>query len=204
MIAALQALNGCEDRRQRRAQLVAQHRHEMILCPAGILGGFLGCVQLGIDLHPLGHIALNPPGSHQFSILHRPHEVVHEVLGFARAIDFIRQRLAQSIAAADECHQEFQVARIRFRQHVPQPRSDQPRRRLLAVHPRHRVIAFGEVSVLVKKLDLLLLRQLGVDRLIQLESPDALGALLDEPAIALLASRQLILGPFARGDVGEG
>jgi hypothetical protein len=85
------------------------------------------------------------------------------------------------------------VVRIGGREQVLEPRPDERLGTREPVHPGHRVVALGEPRMAIDVLDLRLVRQAHVERLLQLDPPHALGALLDERAVALLAPAQLLV-----------
>src|SRR4051812_44021326 len=84
---------------------------------------------------------------------------------------------------------------------LPEARADKIVRAFIAVHSRHRIIAFGQVAMLVQRLKLLISGQTRIYGTLRLEAPDAFGAVNDEGAVALIAGSQSFFGAFALGNV---
>src|SRR2546425_12609042 len=82
------------------------------------------------------------------------------------------------------------VPRIRPDEQIADPRAHDLTRGLVTVHPRHRVVALGEVSIFEEHLDLLVFRQVDRDRLFEFEAPDRFRTIRDESAVTLLALLQ--------------
>src|SRR5581483_9917646 len=80
---------------------------------------------------------------------------------------------------------------------------DQVFRAAEAVHPGHRVVTFGDVSLLEETFQLFLLRTRSRNWLRAFTAPDAFGTLRDEGAVALLALAQRLFRLPAVSDVAR-
>ena len=76
-------------------------------------------------------------------------------------------------------------------------------RAVVTVHAGHRVVAFRHVAKLVEQTDLFLGRKFDIDRLLDVETPDAFGAIHHERTIALFTGAQRFLRALPFRDVFE-
>jgi hypothetical protein len=154
--------------------------------------------QLRLGAPPLGHVALRAPDAREAAALDRAGEAVDEEARAALAVDLDRLGLGERVAGADEGAQVLDVLRVFADEEVAEARAAHLVGGGEAVHARGGVVALGEVAVAIEEFDLLVLRERGGDGLLELEAPDALGAVGDEGAVALLAgaqgAQQLVLG----------
>src|SRR5690348_6142950 len=99
----------------------------------------------------------------------------------------MRLRVGEPIAASNESPEMLHALGIGARQQVLQAGSNQFGSILVAVHSGHRVVTLCQPAMGIEVIDLCVLDQSRRERLVQLDPPDALGGLLDEAAVALLA-----------------
>ena len=153
----------------------------------------LALAKLSLDSPLLGDVALCSPGSNKAAVLDEANEAIQEDFGIAVAIELVRFHLIQAVAAPDEAAEEFDVVRVGLREKIAEPGADDLRRGRKPIHPSHGVVTLSEVAKAVHILDLLIFRQVGFDGLGHLAPPDALGTLLDERSIPLLAPQECLL-----------
>jgi hypothetical protein len=79
----------------------------------------------------------------------------------------------QLIPIADECSYGGDILLVCGNEQVSEARADDLCGHGKAVHPRHRVVAFGQIPVLVEELDLLVDRQTCINGLVCLKPPDS-------------------------------
>ena len=185
-----QGLDGVADRGERVAQLVGQESEEAVLPAVGLgeLGGLPP--QLLLQALALGDVVLAAPGAAEEAVLEHPDEVVDEELAVPLPVHLVRLGTLQAVAGADEGEEVVDVVGVGARQEGAQSRADDLGRRGEAVHPRHLVVALGEVAVAVEVVDLLVLGKVGGAGALELEAPAAGRGELEEGVVALFAGAQ--------------
>src|SRR5688572_21663652 len=154
-------------------------------------------VTKGILHLPLpANIGLCTPRAHEHSVLHYSNQRVEEIAVGALCVPLVRLGVTELVTRGDECTQECLVFRIRADEQIPKPGAGNPIGSVMPVHLGHRIVALGQVCPVVRTADLLVYVPGGIDRMIKLEAPNALRAVVDEGAVAFLAlakpSRELV------------
>jgi hypothetical protein len=110
-------------------------------------------------------------------------------------IDFIRFGVRNVVTGAPEGANLVDVSRVRPDEQITDPRSSDLVRGFVAVHTRHRVVAFGQVSVFEYHIYLLVFRQIDGYRLFEFDAPDRFRAIRDESAVTLITLSQCSYRP---------
>src|SRR5215475_4139401 len=84
----------------------------------------------------------------------------------------------------------FDVLRVRSDHQIADPRAYYLIRGFVTIHPRHGVVAFGEVAVFQGHLDLLVFGQVNRDRPFHFAAPDRFRTIRDEGAVAFITLPQ--------------
>ena len=113
------------------------------------------------------------------------------VFSLALAVHLPRLGVLEPVPAADERAEVFGVAWIRAHEHLLQPHALERRRPLQPIHARHRIVALGDDAARVHGVELRVFRQVHRDGRLGRDAEDALGALADEGAVALLGHLHL-------------
>src|SRR5262249_9690432 len=127
------------------------------------------------------------PNADNGPILHDPGQVVQEISRIPSPIDLPRFGVSQIETRTAEVAKMIYVMRIRLGEQFADRRANDLIRGLVTIHPRHRVVAFGEISVFENHLDLLVFGQFDRNWLFHFEAPDRFRTIRDEGAIAFFA-----------------
>jgi hypothetical protein len=60
----------------------------------------------------LRDVPLGSPRPHELPSLEDPHQVIHEILGFAVSVDFVGLRILQAVTTANEASEVGEVLRV--------------------------------------------------------------------------------------------
>src|SRR5262249_28208120 len=153
--------------------------------------------QRPFDLFYLGDITLYSPAADDGPIFHDAGLVVQKVFCIPIPIDFMSFNISHAVTGALEGAKLGDILRFGPDKQIADPRPQNLIRAVVTVHPRHRVVAFGQVSEFEEHLDLVIFGQRDRDRMFEFESPYRLGTLRDEGAVTLIALSQVSYRPRA-------
>ena len=188
-IGQLRAVERAEQPARRRRQ---QREPLLELCVAfQRIVGFALLALRRLRREPLlRDVPLRSPRAEQAVPFHDSGQIVQEELRPAVAIALVRLDIDEAISRFDEPGEVLDVLGILGGHQLRQPGANDFLRRRKPVHPRHRLVALGQPGAFEHAPDLLVDRQRCVQRRIDLETPDSLGAVPHEGAISLLAREE--------------
>src|SRR5687767_1966410 len=92
------------------------------------------------------------------------------------------------IVRFDKCSKKLEILRIVLDKQLGKTRTGDRISRSKAILSCHRIVAFGQITMLVRELNLFIYGKIRRDRLVKLEPPDPLGTLFDKRAVSFFAA----------------
>jgi hypothetical protein len=148
-----------------------------------------------LRLLALGDVALRSPNADHSPVFHNADQVCQKVFRIPEPIDPMHFGVRQLETCAFEGEHLVYVPWVRPDDQIADPRAYNLICGLVAVKPRHHIVAFGEVGVFEDPLNLFVFRQVDRIRRFHFVAPDRFRTVRDEGAVTLLALPQTFHRP---------